>query len=201
MATTAVKDTGLRGALATSLREHWVLVLVEGVVLVALGVAAVALPPFATIAVEILIGWLFLLSGAVGLVTTFWMRRAPGFWWALLSAVVGVAVGVVLLRWPLSGVVSLTMVLSAFFIVEGVASIMFAVEHRRAASGRWGWMLVSGIIDVALATVIIIGLPGTAAWALGLLVGLNLVFGGAALIAMAVHARSCARPDSAAAAR
>jgi uncharacterized membrane protein HdeD (DUF308 family) len=190
MSTTTSDDAGVQGALATALRKHWAIVLVEGIILVALGVAAVALPPLATIAVEILIGWLFLLSGAVGLVTTFWMRRAPGFWWALLSAVLGIAVGVVLLRWPLSGAVSLTMVLSVFFLVEGVASIMFAIEHRRAESGRWGWMLVSGIIDVALATIIVMGLPGTAAWAIGLLVGFNLIFGGAALVAMAMHARA-----------
>lgn len=197
MSTTTPIDARARGALATSLREHWVLFLVEGIVLVALGVAAVALPPFATIAVEILIGWLFLLSGAVGLVTTFWMRRAPGFWWALLSAVIGLAVGVVLLRWPLSGAVSLTMVLSVFFLVEGVASIMFAFEHRRAESGRWGWMLFSGFIDVVLASIIFIGLPATAVWAIGLLVGFNLIFGGAALVAMAMHARSRQRPAGA----
>jgi uncharacterized membrane protein HdeD (DUF308 family) len=89
-------------------------------------------------------------------------------------------------------------VLSVFFFVEGIASVMFAFEHRRAASGRWGWMLVSGIIDVALASIIFIGLPGTAAWAIGLLVGFNLVFGGAALVAMAVHARPRARPAGAA---
>src|SRR6202030_661877 len=66
---------------------------------------------------------------------------------------------------------------------------MFALEHKRELSGRWGWMLASGIIDLILATIILTGLPGTAAWALGLLVGINMVFGGSALIAMALHAR------------
>jgi len=76
-----------------------------------------------------------------------------------------------------------------FFVIEGVASIMFALEHKRELSGRWGWMLASGIIDLILATIILTGLPGTAAWAIGLLVGINMVFGGSALIAMALHAR------------
>lgn len=76
-----------------------------------------------------------------------------------------------------------------FFVIEGVASIMFALEHKRELSGRWGWMLASGIIDLILAAVILAGLPGTAAWAIGLLVGINMVFGGWALIAMALHAR------------
>jgi uncharacterized membrane protein HdeD (DUF308 family) len=176
-------------AVATSLHEHWVLFLVEGIILVILGLAAIILPPIATLAVEILFGWLFLISGIAGLIMTFMMRQAPGFWWSLVSAILGIAVGVVLLAWPLSGVLSLTLVLIVFFTIEGIASIMFALEHKRELSGRWGWMLASGVIDLILAAIIIAGLPGTAAWALGLLVGINMVFGGTALIGMALHAR------------
>jgi uncharacterized membrane protein HdeD (DUF308 family) len=179
----------IQRAVAASLHEHWVLFLVEGIVLVVLGLLAIVLPPIATLAVEILFGWLFLLSGVVGLVTTFWMRQAPGFWWALLSAVLGIAAGIVLLAWPLSGVLSLTLVLIVFFTIEGVASIMYALEHKRELSGRWGWMLASGIVDLIVAGIILAGLPGTAAWAIGILVGINMVFGGSALIAMAMHAR------------
>jgi uncharacterized membrane protein HdeD (DUF308 family) len=179
----------IQRAVATSLHEHWVLFLVEGIVLVALGLLAIVLPPIATLAVEILFGWLFLISGVVGLITTFWMRQAPGFWWALLSAVLGIAAGIVLLAWPLSGVLTLTMILIVFFMIEGVASIMYALEHKRELSGRWGWMLASGIVDLIVAGIIFAGLPGTAAWAIGILVGINMVFGGSALIAMALHAR------------
>jgi uncharacterized membrane protein HdeD (DUF308 family) len=179
-----------RRAVATSLHEHWVVFLVEGIILVVLGLLAIVLPPIATLAVEILIGWLFLISGIVGLVTTFWMRQAPGFWWALLSAALGLVAGVVLLAWPLSGVLSLTLILIVFFTIEGVASIMYALEHKRELSGRWIWMLASGIVDLILAGIIFAGLPGTAAWAIGLLVGINMIFGGSALIAMALHARA-----------
>jgi hypothetical protein len=127
-------------------------------------------------------------------------HQSAGFLWSLVSAILGVAVGFVLLLWPLSGVLSLTLVLIVFFVIEGVASIMFALEHKRELSGRWGWMLASGIIDLILATIIFAGLPGTAAWAIGLLVGINMVFGGSALIAMALHAREI-DPRSAAPAR
>jgi uncharacterized membrane protein HdeD (DUF308 family) len=120
---------------------------------------------------------------------TFWMRHAPGFWWSLVSAVIGIAAGIALLASPVSGAVSLTLILIVFFTIEGVASIMFALEHKRDLSGRWAWMLASGVIDLILAGIIFVGLPGTAAWAIGLLVGINLVFGGVALIAMALHAR------------
>ncbi|MGC1465254.1 MAG: HdeD family acid-resistance protein [Pseudolabrys sp.] len=179
-------------AVAGALHEHWVLFLVEGVVLFVLGLTAIALPPLATIAATVIIGWLFLVSGVMGLFTTFWMRKAPGFWWSLVSALVGIVVGILLLASPLRAALSLTIVLVAFFIIEGVASIMFALEHKRELSGRWGWMLASGIVDLVLSAMIFGGLPSTAAWAIGLLVGINLVFGGSALIAMALHARDAA---------
>src|SRR5262245_19168487 len=183
----------LQRALAQSVRQHWVLFLIEGIVLVVLGLLAIIIPPLATIAVTIFLGWLFLISGILGLVTTFWARHAPGFWWSLLSAVLAIAAGIVLLVWPISGAISLTLLLIVFFIIEGVLSIMYALEHKKELSGRWGWMLASGIIDLILAGLILIGLPGTAAWALGLLVGINMLFGGSALIAMALHART---PDT-----
>jgi uncharacterized membrane protein HdeD (DUF308 family) len=182
----------MRAALATSLSAHWKLFLVEGIVLVILGVAAVMLPLIATIAIALVVGWIFLLSGVVGLLATFRMRSAPGFWWSLLSGILGVVAGIVLLRWPLSGALSLTLVLTLFLVLEGVVSIMFALEHKRELSGRWGMMLVSGVVDLILAGMIYAGLPGTAAWAIGLLVGINMVFGGSALIAMALHARNAA---------
>lgn len=180
----------LQRALTQSVREHWGLFLTEGIILVVLGLLAIIIPPIATIAVTIFLGWLFLISGIVGLVTTFWARHAPGFWWSLLSAVLAIAAGIVLLGWPIPGAVSLTLLLIAFFIIEGVLSILYAFEHKKELSGRWGWMLISGIIDLILAAIIWGGLPGTAAWALGLLVGINMLFGGSAMIAMALHARS-----------
>ena len=181
-------------ALAGAIHEHWGLFLVEGIILIILGIAAIALPPIATLAFTIIIGWVFLISGVVGLFTTLWARHVPGFWWSLISAIIGIAAGVVLLLWPITGTLSLTLVLIAFFVVEGIVSIMYAIEHRNQLTGRWGWMLVSGIIDLILAGIIFAGLPGTAVWALGLLVGINMLFGGAALIAMALAAR---RPASA----
>ena len=190
MSTDSGDINAMQRALTQSVREHWVLFLVEGIVLLVLGVLAIVVPVLATLAVAIFIGWLFLISGVVGLVTTFWARHAPGFWWSLLSAVLGIAAGLVLLAWPVSGAVSLTLLLIVFFIIEGVVSIMYALEHKRELSGRWGWMLTSGIIDLILAAIILVGLPGTAAWALGLLVGINMLFGGSAMVAMALHARA-----------
>jgi len=180
---------GMQRAVTKSLHAHWKLYLVEGIVLLALGFISIVIPPIATLAVTILLGWLFLISGVVGLATSFMMRKAPGFWWALLSAALGILVGASLLAMPASGAVSLTLVLVAFFMIEGVVSIMFALDHKKELSGRWGWMLASGVVDLVLGVMILAGLPSTAAWAIGLLVGINMIFGGSALIGMALHAR------------
>ncbi len=182
-------DAEMQRAVANAIHAHWGLFLFEGIVLVILGAAAIILPVIATLAFTLVIGWLFLISGGVGLVTTLWMRSAPGFWWALLSALIGILAGIVLIIWPISGTISLTLVLIAFFVVEGVATIMYAIDHRRELSGRWGWMLTSGIVDLILAGIIFAGLPGSATWALGLLVGINMLFGGVAMIGMALAAR------------
>jgi len=172
----------------TSIRAHWKLFVVEGIVLLVLGLLALLVPPLATLGVTIFLGWLFLLSGVMGLVATFWARSAPGFWWSLVSAALGIVVGLILVANPVGGAISLTLVLIAFFIIEGVASIMYALDHR-ATSERWGWMLFSGLIDLVLAALLWAGLPGTAAWALGLLVGINMIFGGTALLVMGLRAR------------
>jgi uncharacterized membrane protein HdeD (DUF308 family) len=126
----------------------------------------------------------------MGLITTSWASHAPGYWWSLVSALLGTGAGLVLLAWPANGVVTLTLVLVIVFAIEGIASIMYALDHRQHRSGRWNWMLFSGFFDLILAAMIFIGLPGTAAWAIGLLVGINMIFGGSALVAMALHART-----------
>ncbi len=194
MATDRTDIERIQAEVATSLHEHWRLFLAEGIVLLILGLGAILLPPLATLAVAVIVGWVLLLSGAAGLVSTLRMRGAPGFGWSLFSAMLGIAAGFVLLRWPLSGAFSLTVILTVFLLFEGIASIMLALSHRHGFSARWGLMLVSGIVDLVLAGIIFLGLPGTAAWAIGLLVGINLVFGGSALISMALHARNSAPP-------
>ena len=90
---------------------------------------------------------------------------------------------------PLQGLVTLTYVLTAFFIVDGILIVILAIAHRRELSGKWEWMMVNGVIDLILAGIIIAALPSTLVWAFGLLVGIDMMFGGASLIAMALEAR------------
>jgi uncharacterized membrane protein HdeD (DUF308 family) len=186
----SLNQPDLGAAFRKSVHDHWRAFLIEGIVLVILGMAAIALPPIAGLATALVLGWLFLIGGVVGLIATFGQKNAPGFWWALLSAAVAVLAGGVLLSNPANGVATLTYVLIAFFLIDGVLIIVMAFEHRRELSGRWEWMMLGGVMDLVLAGIIISGLPGTLAWALGLLVGIDLVFGGMSLIAMALSARN-----------
>ena len=179
----------LQSEVSAAVREHWKAFLFEGILLTVLGLAAMIAPLIASLAFTIFVGWMFLISGIAGLAMTFWARQMPGFWWSLISAVLAVGAGIVLLARPAQGVLTLTIVIGAYFLAEGVATIMYALEHRRELSERWSWMLFSGLLDILIAAMIITGLPGSAEWAIGLLVGINLVFGGASLIGMALAAR------------
>src|SRR6476661_7572736 len=181
--------TRLQSEMRAAVREHWKAFLIEGILLMILGLAAMIVPPLASLAVTIFLGWMFLISGVAGLALTFWARQMPGFWWSLISAVLGIGAGVILLAQPVEGTLTLTIVVGAYFLAEGVTTIMYALEHRRELSERWSWLLVAGIMDVLIAVIIIAGLPGSALWAVGLLVGINLLFGGASLIGMALAAR------------
>jgi uncharacterized membrane protein HdeD (DUF308 family) len=180
----------LQAKVSAAVREHWKAFLFEGILLVILGLAAMIVPPLASLAVTIFLGWMFLVSGIAGLVITFWARALPGFWWSLISAALAVLAGGILLARPIQGVLTLTIVIGAYFLAEGVATIMYALEHRKELSGRWSWLLVAGLMDILIAFFIIAGLPGSAEWAIGLLVGINLLFGGATLIGMALAARN-----------
>lgn len=181
-------------AISETLRAHWRMFLFQGVIMIVLGVLAVARPVLATIAVDIYVGWLFLISGVIGLIAMFSARNMPGFLWTFVTALLSVGVGALLLWKPVQGALSLTIVLTALFIVEGIFQAVAALMYREAMPGSWGWMLASGLADLALAAIIIVGWPGSVAWVLGLLVGINLLTSGWAIVMVALGAREMVQP-------
>ena len=176
-----------------AIRNHWGLFLIQGLIMAGLGLLAVAEPMIATLAVTIFAGWMFLVSGIVGLAGVFTARRVPGFWWGLITALLAIAVGIYLLWRPLAGVLSLTLVVAAFFAAQGITQIIAAIGHRGVLAS-WGWLLFSGIVDLILAAIIISGWPGTAEWTLGLLFGINLFMWGLSLVMTALACRTV--PDA-----
>jgi uncharacterized membrane protein HdeD (DUF308 family) len=183
----------MQHAVRDTVRLHWRLFLTQGVIMVILGLLAVIWPGISTIAVDVYVGWLFLLSGIVGLASMFLAPNVQAFLWMLLTAALSLFVGVMLLWHPTEGAVSLTMVLTAFFIVEGIIQIVASLGYRDIFPGQWGWMLASGIADLILAALIIKGWPSTATWALGLIVGINLITSGLAITMVALAGRSLVR--------
>jgi uncharacterized membrane protein HdeD (DUF308 family) len=180
----------MQAAVKDTVRLHWQLFLAQGVIMVILGILAVIWPQISTIAVDVYVGWLFLLSGIVGLASMFLAQNVQAFLWMLLTAALSLFVGIVLLWHPVEGAASLTLVLIAFFIVEGVFQIVASLSYRDIFPSQWGWMLASGIVDLILAALIIKGWPSTATWALGLIVGINLVTSGAAITMVALAAKN-----------
>jgi uncharacterized membrane protein HdeD (DUF308 family) len=179
---------GVRRQMAATIHGHWKLVLVQGIVMMVLGFLAVVEPNVATLAVSIFVGWLFFVGGIFRALSVWRSREMPGFAWSLLTALLAIVLGLVLIFRPLAGVLTLTMVLIAFFIVEGITAIVIAVQHR-AHLRSWGWVMFSGIVDLLLAYLIWAGWPSSADWAIGLLVGINMLFFGLSLVMTALAAR------------
>jgi len=193
MSTLTVPRNDTERVITETIQTYWVLFLVQGIIMMVLGAAAIVWPQVSTLAVDLYVGWMFLISGILGLLTMFVAPSAAAFFWSLLTAALSLFVGVLLLWHPVEGVVSLTLVLIAFFIVEGVFQIAAAIRDRQALPDSWGWLLMSGIADLVLAAMMISGWPLTAIWALGLVVGLNLLTSGLAIVMVAIAARRMVR--------
>jgi uncharacterized membrane protein HdeD (DUF308 family) len=181
--------SNLHRGLRESLNARWGLLMFQGVVLVILGALAIAMPFLATIAVEIYVGWLFLIAGVIGLIGMFSAHHAAAFLWTLVTAALSLALGVLLLWKPIAGVETLTLALTAFFVAEGVFQIATSVAYRQALPGTWGWLLASGVCDLILVAIIVSSWPVSASWTLGLIAGVNLLTSGAAIIMAASAAR------------
>ncbi len=186
-------------AVGEAIRRHWVLFLIQGLIMIVLGILAIGEPMVASVAVALFAGWLFLFSGIVGLAGVFTAHRVPGFWWGLLTALLGIAIGIYLIWRPLAGVVTLTLAVAIYFGAQGITQLITAIAQRNMLRS-WGWVVFGGIVNILLAAIIISGFPGTAEWTLGLLFGINLLMWGFSLVMTALACRSApATPKLAAA--
>jgi uncharacterized membrane protein HdeD (DUF308 family) len=184
--------TDMQRAVKDALGNHWRLLMLQGVAMLALGCLAIAAPVVATLATDLMVGWIFLASGVIGLIAVFSTHDVPAFLWSLVTAALSIATGILLVSRPLEGAVSLTIILVAFLSVEGVFQIATSIAYRKVIASSSNWMIVSGIADLAMAAIIVANWPVSAAWAIGLLVGINLVTSGWAIVMAAFAARSIA---------
>jgi len=177
--------------------DNWGWFLALGIVLIAAGAAAIAFPLLSTIATKIALGWIFLIAGALIVVHAFSIRRWQGFLLGLLIGALYLVAGGWLAFTPFAGIIALTILLAALFLAEGLLEVIMAVRVRPHEG--WGWLLVSGVVAIAVGVLIAAELPSSAAWAIGLLTGINLLSSGVSFVALALAGRRAGRGVPAAA--
>lgn len=167
--------------------DKWGWFLALGIVFIVAGLAAIAFPFVSGIAAKVVLGWLFLIGGVMMIVHAFQAPGWGGFLWEVLIGLLYVVVGGYLAFFPIAGLLTLTVVIAALFIAEGIFESIMAFRVR--PHDGWIWLLLSGIAALAVGVIIAMGLPESAVWALGLLVGINLLFSGWSYVFLALAGR------------
>ena len=168
-------------------KKHSLWYLIQGILLLIGGVLAIIYPLISAVAVVVLLGWLLIFSFVIQGISLISARLVPHFWLQLISAILGILIGFLFLRDPGQGLVTLTLLLIIFFMIEGVSKIVFALTIRPMA--QWGWVLASGIVGVLLSIFLLVYLPVAAIWLVGLMLGIELISVGAAITNLAWRAR------------
>lgn len=174
-----------------AIRGKWPWLVALGVALIVLSVFLLGFPVVATLATVTFLGALILVGGVAEAVGAFWCREWSGFFLALLSGTLGVVVGLMLLGNPISGGMTLTILLASFLFVGGSFRAVAALTHRFEG---WGWLLLSGVIDVALGVMIWRELPMSGLTVIGLLVGISMLFRGVSWLMFGFSLRRIPRP-------
>jgi uncharacterized membrane protein HdeD (DUF308 family) len=157
-----------------------------GVGFMVLGFLAMILPLVASLVTALVLGWTMALAGVFQGVHAFRNRQWGGFAWAIVSALLLVLTGILIVLFPLAGTLTLSLILGAFFLANGVVKLVRSIQHRGMPA--WGWLLFDGLLSLGLGVLILAGWPSTGVWALGLLVGIDLLVGGASMILIGVGA-------------
>ena len=158
-----------------------------GVLLVILGVMAIGAPFLAAVAVNAVIAWLIIVAGIVHLVLAFHAHGAGSAIWRVLVGLAYLAFGGYMIVHPVLGVASLTLVLAALFVIEGVLNLMLYARMRRLHGSSW--VLIDGIITLLVGLMIYMQWPSSSVWAIGILVGVSLMISGATRIGMTLALR------------
>jgi uncharacterized membrane protein HdeD (DUF308 family) len=174
-------------AARAQIKQNWGWFLALGIVFVLAGLAAIAFPLLSTIATKIALGWIFLAGGVLMILHAFSASGWRGFLLGLLIGILYVVAGGWLAFFPFTGIITLTILLAALFLAEGVLEVIMAFRVRPHEG--WAWLLLSGLVAVAVGVMIAMQLPSSAAWAIGLLTGINLLMTGASFIALALAGR------------
>lgn len=172
----------------TKIQENWGWFLALGIALVLGGIILIAAPLATSIAVTILIAAVLFIGGLVQIYHAFKTQGTAAFLWDLITGVIAVIGGIVIYVNPLAGTFALTLVIAAIFTAQGVSQILLAFKLRPHEG--WVWVLIAGVVSLAAGIMIWMDLPGSAAWALGLIAGISVLVNGWSYIAIALAARA-----------
>jgi uncharacterized membrane protein HdeD (DUF308 family) len=172
------------------MQQHWKWFAAEGLFFIIMGTTAILVPNVFTLGITLFLGWLLLVCGIVQTVRAISISSMPGFGLWLFSGILQIIFGYFLVADPTEGRMTLTLLLTLFFVMDGLIKISLAVLLRPLA--RWGWMIFSGLSSLCLAIIIIVwaGWPGAALWVPGLLLGINLIFAGWSILYISLHHKS-----------
>lgn len=176
-----------RAAMRETVKRYSLWYLIQGALLVVAGFLAIIYPIMSSVAVIIMLGWLLIISGVAQGISLVGARHVPHFWLQLISVILAFLIGFLFLRDPAQGLLTVTLLLIVFFMIEGISKIVFALTIRPFP--YWGWVLASGLIGVLLSLVLWASLPVTALWLVGLLLGIQLISVGGALARLAWQVR------------
>ena len=174
------------GAGLEKIHDSWGWFLALGIAFIALGILCIVQDVMATLVSVLTLGWLLLIGAGVALVQSFRSFGWSGFFLNFLTALLRGVTGYLLIRYPMSGEVSLTLLLASLFVVAGVFRSVGAGTLRFP---NWGWTALSGVVSAALGVMLLYQLPAVSLWFIGFAVGLDFVFDGASLVALGMAVR------------
>ena len=169
-------------AVAGTVRTSRGWAIAAGVLLIIVGIEALAAPYLAALVAAFWVAWGLVFGGIAELVSAY--SSGENRLWKALLALLYLAVGIYILRNPGSGLVALALTLAWVFLIKGVISIFGALQLRPVPG--WGWWLVDGVITLLLAFLIFSGWPQDSVRIIALLVGISLIISGANRVAWAV---------------
>ena len=167
--------------------QYWGWFLAFGIALLVLGFAAVARSVTATVATMIFFGWLLVLASGVEIAQAVLVGHWAGFFHHLLAAILFGVVGLLLVTRPIISAETLTLFMAMFFLIGGLFQIIASIA---VALPGWGWQVADGVITLILGALVLAQWPVSGLWAIGLFVGIDLIFYGCAWIALALGLRA-----------
>ena len=158
-----------------------------GVLLLLGGIAAVARPLHAGLAVAFVVGWVLIINGIMAGAHALLARGAGGFVWRVLMSLLYIIGGIIVLRNPVEGLVALTIVLGVVLFVGGVSKLLLAMALTGIPGV--GLLIVSGIVSIVVAILIWMKLPEASELMVGMLIGLDFIMSGVSILVFGTGVR------------